>query len=169
MAKRKKRATTKPLPWNGDHGTETALAKAGTELEELEGPNRMARRRRVQQSARWRNRLSNRQYQAALAIEEAYQRAQALGSGGDSIGKYMDLQCTVDSSPKPSATVAAQIDAVSRLAHVMSGVHIDARPGIEHIFRHQRPMRDFVQGRGHYNHSAQVKVALDLVANKLRY
>jgi len=172
-AKARKRAAKRKKPtvaeWNGDLGTGTAAATAGTIIEAMDGPNRVGRRRRAPQSAVWRPSLSNRQWQAAQAIEDAYGRAQCLTSGGDSIGKVRELRVRVDSSPKPDATVAAQIGAISHLAFVMSAVPSAMRDVIEHLFWHQRPMRDFQQGREFYNRTADVKVALDLVANKLRY
>lgn len=162
MAKRKPRKLE--LPWNGDHGTGTAAANAGTALEPLEGsnPNRFARRVRRPQSDRWKSELSTRQYQAALAIEEAYCRVQMLSSGGE-------LKEQVDATPKPDATIAAQVDATSQLARVMKRIPQSIRPVIEHLFWHNRALSQFVQGKAFYNRRAEVKVALDLVANELRY
>lgn len=160
--------------FNGDHGTGTRAAKAGTRLEEIKredgaNPNRQARRRRRLQSDVWEPRLSMRQYQAAQAIERAYARVEQLGSGGDSIGRMMALRTSVDASPKPDATIDVQTSAQSHLLFVMKSVPSAMRPVIEHLFWHNRPMGKFVQGRAFYDRSADVKVALDLVANRLRY
>lgn len=168
-AAKRKKVSTSDQPWNGDLGTGTAAATAGTIIEPMEGPNRVGRRRREPQSAVWRPSLSNRQWQAAQAIEDAYGRAQSLTSGGDSIGSYRDLRVRVDSSPKPDATVAAQLGAISHLAFVMSAVPSAMRDVIEHLFWHQRSLGSFTQGKAFYNRTADVKVALDLVANRLRY
>lgn len=164
MAKRKKKVTTKALPWNGDHGTGTQAALQGTTLEPVEGnnPNRFARRRRTSQSDVWKPKLSMRQWQAAVEIENAYCGCERLSSGGP-------LKERVDASPKPDAVVAIQVEAQSRLKRVMDGVPTAMRDVIEHLFWHNLPLSQLGKGRGYYNRSADVKVALDLVANKLRY
>lgn len=170
----RKSVSISPMPFNGDHGTGTAAATAGTQLEGIvdvdgKNPNRMGRRRRRLQSDVWKDRLSMRQYQAARAIEDAYARVEALGSGGDSIGRMLDLRTTVDASPKPDATIDLQTGAQSHLHLVMRGVPRAIRPVIEHLFWHNRTMGSFAQGRAFYDRAAEVKVALDLVANHMRY
>ena len=169
MARRKK---TVSLPkYNGDHGTGTAAAMAGTKIELVTGanPNRFAYRRRGIQSDKWADRVSMRQLQAAQAIEIAYARVDAIGSGGDCIEKMRLLETVVDASPKPDAVIEMQIGAQSHLQYVMKAVPNAMRGIIEHLFWHNRPMRDFAQGRTYYDRSEDVKVALDLVANAMRY
>lgn len=173
MSKRKRKPVTL-ADFGGDHGTGTQAAKAGSKLEEMQNddganPNRMARRRRVLQSARWEKKLSMRQYQAAQTIEQAFARVEALGSGGDSVGRMMDLQQRVDASPKPDATVDIQTSTQGRLIFVMKPVPRSVRPVIEHMFWHNKPLGNFAQGRSFYDRTAEVKVALDLVANALGY
>lgn len=170
MAKRQRKSVSLPK-FNGDHGTGTPAAKQGTSIEPVEGdnPNRIGRRRRGVQSAKWANRLSMRQQQAAKAIEDAYARVEAIGSGGDSIEKIRLLQTVVDASPKPDAVIDMQIGAQSHLQHVMKAVPSAMRDVIEHLFWHNLPMSELHKGRAAYDRGADVKVALDLVANHMRY
>ena len=172
MAKKKK-ITLAPLI--GDHGTGTLAANMGTSLEPLvdsqgkRNPNNMGRRRRKLQSLVWQDKLSLRQVQAAEAIERAYAGVERLGSGGDSIGRMIDLRTSVDASPKPDATIDVQAGAQSQLVRVMKAVPKAARPVIEHLFWHNRALSQFAQGKAFYNRTAEIKVALDLVANHMRY
>ena len=178
MAKTRKRNRAKDrvtlAQGNWDHGPSTQAAKAGTIVEEVKkpgdaNPNGVTRRRKRLQSNVWADKLSMRQHQAAVAIETAYARVEALGSGGDSIGRMIDLRTQVDASPKPDATIDVQAGVQSHLVYVMRSVPQSMRPVIEHMFWHQRPMRTFAQGKLFYNRSSDIKVALDLVANHMRY
>lgn len=173
-AKRKgrKHVSTAPMPFGGDHGTGTSAALAGTVLEALtdekgSNPNNIGRRRRRLQSHYWRDKLSTRQLQAAQAIEDAYAAVQALGSGGDSIGRMVDLQTSVQASPKPDQAIDVHTAKVSRLVHVMGGVPRDMRGIIEHMFWHGNSMTSYPDQT--FAQGGNMKVALDLVANKLRY
>jgi len=152
------------MPFRGDHGTGTAAAMAGTELVEVEGDkNRMGRRQRVEQ-VEWmmkRGLLDMRQYQAAQAIRDAYCRAQMLSSGSP-------LKERVQASPKPDATIAAQVDAVSRLAHVMRPVLRSDRMIVESICWHNYPVTQL--GRmGVVRGTARFRIAMDRVADWLRF
>ena len=160
----KKSVSIKAPPWAGDHGTGTKAAMAGTVVLPLEGdnPNRFARRQRIGQVDALKERLSQRQWQAAKAIEDAYCRVQMLSSGAP-------LKEQVDSSPRPDATVSTQTDAQSRLNFVMSKVPAEARDVVEHVCWYNRPMSTMTKGRKHYNRMADFKVALDLVANHMRF
>ena len=159
----KTHVSTAPLPWNGDHGTATAAATAGTVLVPMGGPNRMARRYRVSIIDTMEARLSMRQVQAARAIQEAYCRAEMLSSGGP-------LKEQVDASPKPDAAVASQVDAMSTLTYVMSAVPSAMRDVVEWVCWHNMPIHRLTgSGRKQYNRTADFKVAMDLVANRLRY
>ena len=165
MARKRRAVNIKEAPWNGDHGTGTTAALAGTELRAIEGsnPNRFARRQRVDQVKQMKPRLSQRQYQAAREIQDAHSRVQMLSSGGE-------LKEQVDSTPRPDATVAAQVDAQSRLARAMRKVPPAMRDVVEHICWRDEPMSALAAGgKQHYNRMADLKVALDLVANHLRY
>ncbi len=175
MAKAKHKATlpgrkrsnrAKPLPVIGDHGTGTAAATRDTEVVLLDGPNpnRVARRMRVTALDRLERRgsLSMRQLQAGREIEDAYCRVQMLSSGGE-------LKEQVDSTPRPDATVAAQVDAVSRLARAMKAVPSAMRDVVEAVCWHGRPIESAQTPERNYRRSADLKVALDPVANHLRY
>ena len=150
---------TPPIPFNGDHGTGTAAAMAGTRLEAVEdeegrNPNNMGRR--VREDRIKRIKLSMRQEQAAYKIRDAYCRVEMLSSGSP-------LKEQVDASPKPDAVIASQVDAQSELHFVMSAVPNAMRPVIEHVCWHNRPLNQMPDDRANF------KVALDMVANKLRY
>jgi len=164
MRKPRKKVTLPPFV--GDHGTGTAAATAGTVLEPItdaEGrnPNRQARRRRVNAIDEITS-LSMRQAQAAKAIEIAYCRVEQLSSGGE-------IKERVQSSPKPDQTVAIQCDANSRLVQVMAAVPSAMRAVVEHVCWHNRPLSAMRPVNMRASHTAGLKVALDLVANRLRY
>lgn len=126
-------------------------------------PNRMAYRYRVSQIDKLEGKLSMRQLQAAKAIQDAYCRVDALSSGGP-------LKEQVDASPKPDAVIAGQVDAMSHLTFVMGAVPEAMRDVVEHVCWHNQSIRSLTGGgRKHYDRTADFKVAMDLVANKLRY
>lgn len=151
--------------FNGDHGTGTTLATMGTIIEEItndEGrnPNNVARRRRVEAIDAMRG-LSMRQWQAAREIRDAYCQCEKLSSGSP-------LKEQVDSSPKPDETIAIQVDAQSRLHRAMAGVPSGIpRKIVEAICWENKRPEDLPQAWA--NVSAQFKITMDLVANKLRY
>ena len=154
--------------WGGDHGTGTPAAKRGTRLEEMltedgRNPNRMARRRRVNRIEQMmkQGQLEMRQYQAALAIQEAWCRVETLSSGGE-------LKEYVQASPKPDAVTAKQVDAATRLKQVMDPVPGAMRYVVEHVCWHNEPLASLPRGSRHGCHSANLKVALHLVANRLQ-
>lgn len=157
---------TKPLPVVGDLGTGTTAATADTEVVLLPdpNPNRLARRMRITALDRLdrRGSLSMRQMQAARAIEAAYCRVQMLSSGGE-------FKAKVDSTPRPDATVAAQVDANSRLVLVMSAVPPAMRDVVETVCWHSLPVESAQTEARNYRRMADLKVALDLVANRMRY
>lgn len=160
---RKSQARRKPAPpkaFNGDHGTGTAAATAGTFIEKVEDDaNNMGRRRR--KSAIDAINLTMRQEQAARAIEDAWCRLEMLSSGGE-------LKEQVDASPKPDAVIAAQVHAQSRWQHV-------TKP----ILRSERFLVHWVcclnnsilhAGRkGEVRGTERFRVAMDRVADHLRY
>lgn len=164
MAKIKRKKPVTLSEFNGDHGTGTKAAKAGTIMERLDGPNKMARRRRINRlddmSAR--GQISLRQYQAGQEIQLAWCQCETLSSGGE-------LKEQVDASPKPDATIARQVDAQSRLQFAMTAVPSAMRYVIEHVCWYNRPMHELPSGSRNGSHAANLKVALDLVANKMRY
>lgn len=173
-SRKRKAVSLHQMPMEGDLGAGTPAAEAGTIIEPMlnedgKNPNNMYRRRKKLQSAYWEKRLQLRQFQAAQAIEDAYAGVQALGSGGDSIGRMIDLQTQVQASPKPDTAIDVQTSRQSQLIRVMAGVPKASRPVIEWLFWHNLPLTSFAQGRAHYDRTAEVKVALDLVANHMGY
>ena len=169
MGRKKNKRSVSLSEFNGDHGTGTSAAKSGTVLEQAKtddgrNPNKMARRKRINRIEEMskRNQLSMRQYQAGIAIQEAWCAVQTLSSGGE-------LKERVQASPKPDATVARQVDASSQLKFVMDPVPSAMRYVIEHVCWHNQPLYTADAGRKHGSAKANLYVALDLVANRLRY
>lgn len=169
MAKRKTRARRRPaappLPWNGDHGPQTAAATAGTYLEPVEdeqgrNPNRMARRRR--KSAIEAINLTMRQEQAAKAIQDAYGRLEMCTSGGP-------LKEQVDSSPKPDAAIAAQVDAQSWWVHVTRPLLRSERRLVEWVCIENQSIQLAGRRIGERRATERFRTAMDRVADWLRY
>lgn len=156
-----------PLPLGGDHGTGTRAAMANKVLNPLtdehgRNPNNKGRLCETDQLANM-DFLSMRQYQAGMEIRNAWCGVEKLSSGSP-------LAEQVDSTPKPDATMAIQIDAQSRLVNVMRAVPPAQRDVIEHVCYHNKPITQIIgKGRQHYDRRAEFQVALDLVADQMRY
>ena len=152
-------------PWNGDHGTGTQAANQNTELVEVltedgRNPNRMKQRRRINVIDTLTS-LTMRQIQAAKEIQNAYGKVESLSSGGP-------LKEQVQSSPKPDAVISAQVDAQSRLARAMKGVHRSERIIVECIcWRNEKPMTLTRANRRRW--MARFAQSMDRVADHLRY
>ena len=134
--KSRKVTLSTPMPHNGDHGTGTQAASEGTVVVPIKSsPNRMAYRKRVSALDRLiaAKKLSGPEQQAANAIRDAYARVESLSSGSP-------LKEQVDASPKPDATIAAQVDAMSEWAHIISVVKRD-RQIVEHVCCEGQPIR----------------------------
>ena len=163
MAKKKK--VTLP-PYIGDHGTGTLAAKAGTFIEPItdengNNPNRQGRRRREEVIGTIK--LSMRQLQAAQDIRNAWCRKEMLSSGDE-------LKEQVDGSPRPDRAIAAQIDAISAFKYLMDAVPRNMTYVVEHVCCANLPLRRLSPKMDHMGcHSANLKVALDLVANRKGY
>ena len=162
---RKTSVSLSPAPLKGDHGTGTAAAIAGTVLTPLtdergNNPNNIGRRRR--ENVLDTINLSMRQFQAGDEIARAWSAVEKLSSGGE-------LKERVQSSPKPDETIDIQVEAMSRLEHAMRAVPSAMRYVVEHVCWHNLPLARLPDKSPHGNHSANLKVALDLVANKLRF
>ncbi|MEP5728472.1 MAG: hypothetical protein ABJL67_03760 [Sulfitobacter sp.] len=160
-----KHVSIAPAPWNGDHGTGTEAANANTEIVEVKtedgrNPNRMAMRRRVNVIDTLKS-LTMRQVQAAKEIQNAYGKVDSLSSGGP-------LKEQVQSSPKPDAVVASQVDAQSRLARAMKGVHRSERAIVECICWHNR-MPQTLTATDRRRWLARFTASMDRVADHLRY
>lgn len=162
----RKRRRPAPLPFTGDHGPGTEAATAGTVVIPVKGEehNRTARRQRINILDHLHHRyksLSLRQYQAGIEIRDAHGTVEKLSSGGP-------LKETVDASPRPDATIAMQVDAMSRLKRAMEAVPAGSmRFVVEHVCWYNQPLHTVPPQ--HANASANLKVALELVANHLRY
>ena len=150
--------------FNGDHGTTTKLARTGTVLEPMENdngknPNNVFRRRRTEAIENFT--LSMRQGQAAKAVRNAYCRREMLTSGGP-------LKEKVQTSSRPDASVATLLEAQAQLDLCMAAVPRDFKAVVEHICWHNLPAYTLKPGT-ETMHRAMFKVAMDLVANKLRF
>ncbi|MDG4650101.1 hypothetical protein P6F26_16760 [Roseibacterium sp. SDUM158017] len=159
-----KKAVTLPQ-FTGDHGTGTAAAMAQTFLEPMKNddgkpdPNKRARRRRIEVIDHLTS-LSLRQYQAAREIRDAYCQCEKLSSGSP-------LKEQVDSSARPDATMAIQVDAMSRLRRAMKMVPNHMRPIVEAVCWHNTQIKDLPVTRGVAISTLQG--AMTCVANHLRY
>ncbi len=166
--KRKSQARRKPrtpkLPWNGDHGTSTAAATAGTVLEPLEGdnPNRIARRRHKSAIDAMSRSLTMRQSQAAKAIEEAWCRLQMCSSGGA-------LKEQVDASPRPDASIARQVDAQSRWQWVTKALLRSERRLVDWVCCKNQSIQTAGRKIGEVRATERFRIAMDRVADHLKY
>lgn len=176
MAKKKHKKPRKlAVPsFTGDHGPKTAAQMAGTKIvpiSDKDNPNNTGQKRRenvlermhLGRGADEAASLSLRQYQAGNAIQEAFCKCDALSSGNSDYSKPI-----VDSSPKPDQFTAMHCDAQSRLSFTMAKVPQDMRAVVEHVCWYNQP----ISGMCHHPrdigmHRANLKVALDLVANHI--
>lgn len=165
---RKPRPVTLPK-FNGDHGTGTCAALAGTQLVEVKNdlhknPNNMARRERINVLA-WllkHERLTMRQWQAGNEIQIAYGVVQSLSSGGP-------IKERVQASPKPDAVVAMQVDAHSRLLRATKAIPSADRHIVEHVCFLNRPVSQLLHGGSATRGYTRLRHALNLVADRLGY
>lgn len=153
-------------PLGGDHGTGTRAAMAGKEVRPIRdtngnNPNNIGRVEAINVLAGL-SFLSMRQFQAGEEIQLAWLGVEKISSGGE-------LKEQVDSTPKPDAAMAIQIDAQSRLVNAMSAVPSDMRGIVEHVCWHNLPLKKQSKRSKYFERQSELQVALDLVANKLRY
>ena len=154
----------KPLPTlGGDHGTDALNATQGTVIVPLEGPNNMGRRQRVCALDRLvaNDRLTMPQIQAAQAIRNAYARTEQLSSGGP-------LKEWVQSSPKPDAAVAAQVDANSHWVYVSKPIRQTEKELVMHVVCFGLPIRSLGQKKSRLG-LERLRIELDRVALHLGY
>lgn len=153
---------TKPL--QGDWGPRTAAQMDGAVIVPVEGdnPNGVARKYRESPIARMHRLalISQRQFQAAQEISDAWCECEKLSSGGA-------LKEKVDSSPNPTAISAAQADALSRLNRAMKAVAPLRRYVVEWVCYDNRRVEEL---KGPYGvHMANFMQAMDEVADRLKY
>ena len=134
------RVSLPKIKLSGDHGTGTLAATAGTELvplvdEKGSNPNNIGRRQRISIINRMLRdgKLTQRQYQAAEAIQIAYERVQALQGS-------IQIRERVDASPRPDAAITMQVERISRLAHVTKPIRRRDRFIVEHVCCHNKPL-----------------------------
>ena len=150
------------MPYTGDHGPDTAAAKAGTVVEPVEGQehNRTGRRRRL--SAIDAMTLTMRQEQAAKAIEQAWCRLEMCSSGGE-------LKEQVDASPKPDAAIAQQVNAQSRWQWVSKAIPRQDKVIVLWVCTLNKPVTQIGRALGLPRAPARFKAAMDKVADHLQY
>lgn len=161
-AKPKSAVSLAYTPYNGDHGAQTEAANANTVLVPVkENKNNYAYKYRVNAVDLLEGKLTMRQIQAARAIQRAYQRDQMLSSGSP-------LKEQVDGSPKPDATIAAQVEARSLLKHCMAAVRRSERRIVEGVCWHDERIGTI--GREGYPRTlARFRIAMTRVADYLGY
>lgn len=153
----------KPIPFNGDHGTGTPAAIAGTVLEPLDAvnnPNHMGRRYRkdVYKSLS----LTMKQEQAAKALRDAYCRVDALSSGNS------EVKVRVQSSPKPDHATDRQCEVESKFLYLTKkSTRIDLKL-FNHVLNRNRPIAEMNRAKVHIL-IPLFKYALDRVALHMRY
>ena len=165
MPKTARRRPHTPTEGLGDHGTGTKAAMASTVLVSVpDDKNGMKRRQRIGalELVYRRGGMTMRQFQAGKEIRDAFEATQKSPPAIKEIH--------VDSSPKPDATIDVQCDAQSRYAFAMSAVDSRFKHIVEHVCCENRPISDLpgsqIMGD---SHKACLFVALDCVANVLRY
>lgn len=173
--KQRKPRGLKVPDFTGDHGPKTAAQMQGAVVEEVDGEshNRVGRKRRENVLERMHKgrgdqhppHLTMRQYQAGCEIQEAFCQIEKLSSGSSDYERPI-----VDSSPKPDQFVAMHIDAQSRFNNAMKKVPSDMRYVVEHVCWQNQSLSGLCKHPNDIGmHRANLKVALDLVANHMRY
>jgi len=170
MAKSRKRVTrrggrprTTKITLKGDHGTGAQAATHSTLVVPIrDSPNQMGQRRRINALDRLiaQGKFSMPEQQAAIAIRDAYARTEALSSGSP-------LKEQVQSSPKPDAAIAAQVDVMSWWAHVTKPIGRD-RPIVDHVCCEGLPLRT-LPAKYKRRAMARLRVQLIKVAVHLKY
>lgn len=155
--------------FNGDHGSGTPKANAGTYLEEVltedgRNPNRYARRRRINQIEELSKKgvLTLRQYQAAMIIQDAYCETEALSSGGP-------LKERVDQSVRPDAVIADQVHVMSHWIYVARCIPADGYAVVKTVVMENKPISRMGKGgRAMAQNREQLLRALDVVADRMK-
>jgi hypothetical protein len=151
----------RPVTLGGDHGTGTPSATQGTVIEPIDGDKNGTSRRRRQHiltTLLRGHKLTQRQFQAGEAIEQAHCRVEALSSGSE-------LKEWVQSSPKPDAAVARQLDVISHQVYVKQAIPRTQRTLVEHVCEGNQPLRTSRVVRA----LPRLCMALDSVADHLGY
>lgn len=166
MAGRKRKYRGHLPAYRGDHGPNTELAHAGTVIELLKdertgkkNPNNMARRRRIEVIDHL-SFLSLRQYQAAREIRDAFCALERLTSG-------TPLKEQVDTSARPDAFMAAQVDAMTRWRRAMDAVPRQHRRLVEMICCQNVPITQVPWS--YATARSDMQGAMTCVANRLRF
>ncbi len=151
-----------PIKPKGDHGPDTAAQRAGTVMEDVDGPNNVKRVRRIPVYETMKDKLSQAAFQAAEEIYNAYEATKKSGAGG--------LSDKVDRWPNPTAAATASLEITERYIRSMKAVPQHGRYVVVHVCHEDRAISK-LSGGGKDNamHTATFKAALESAAFKLGY
>lgn len=161
-AQAKSKVSLAPFPLKGDHGPGTQAADENTIIVPIkDDPNGRGFRYRVNSVDVLESKLTLRQLQAAREIQVAYQRNEMLCSGSP-------LKEKVDGTPKPDATVAAQVEARGRLVRAMHAVRPSERSLVIAVCWNNQRLGQ-LRGESFQQALARFRVVMDRVADHLKY
>ena len=160
---RRRRKSPALLP-QGDTGPNTEAQRAGAHIEAYTEDSgavfRRKRRDHVLVIMAKAGKLSERQCAAGLRLHTLWCRTEMTGDASFT-------KCYVDTSPNPSAVVAAQIERVAAFSAAYKHIPPALRGPVDHVAIRGRALRDGFSrdSLDASMHSAQLKVALDILAN----
>lgn len=150
------------LPVMGDTGPKTAAQATGAIYVVEDGYKKKRRENVLERMCLKDKSLTQRQYQAGEAIQEAREACEALTSGSE-------IKEQVDSTPKPDAFIAAQVEAYTKLEKAMEKVRPEERVPVELVCWYNMPLSTSFKGRHHAQNKKLMMAALDRVADYLGY
>ena len=170
---KKKRPVT--LPPHGDIGPDTPAQRAGAVylVDVLPSGQKIQRKRRLhaleimaasehQNGKRKKAEISARQCAAGLRLHDLWCLTEMTGDAPFT-------KVYVDTSPNPSAVVAAQIERVAAFTALSRHIPTVLRGPVEHVAIKSRQLRDGYSrdGKDASEHCAQLQAALDILADHL--
>ena len=164
MAKYRGKKTT--LPPQGDIGPNTPAQRKGAVIlnvtEDSGAVFRRKRRDHALEIMAASGKLSERQCAAGLRLHTLWCRTEMTGDAPFT-------KAYVDTSPNPSAVVAAQIERVAAFIAVARHIPAALRGPVEHVALKGKLLRDGYSrdGKDASMHQVQLQVALDILANFL--
>lgn len=154
--------TTMPVEW-----IDTPAQNAGTTIETIREPGKADRKRRyrlhiLEQMHRG-GRISRRQMLAGMELHEAWCATQ--------LSPPAVREVVVDGTMDPDRITVAQVEAMQRYADLAAAVPAAQRYVVRHVVLDNRAIRDGLARDSMEAHgpTAELKVALELVANRLGY
>ena len=170
---KKKKAGKKPWepPTEWDHGPNTQAARAMTVVEDAGeidpktgkrvNPNGVKRLRRICVTEWYyrRGHLTRRQADAANKLLSAWEQTLR--------GPPAIKEINVDSSPKPDANVAIQIDRISGFHNIMRKAPSKYAAYIDHVVIHNRPINSMPGAKRDGKYMKRLAAGLDLLADAI--